>query len=87
MNWFAGQKQRHRCREQTYGHQGGKRRGFGGGVMNWAIGIDMYTLMCIKLMSNKDLLYKKIYKIKFKNKKKKPEPKQTHRHRKQTYGY
>ena len=39
--------------------------------MNWAIGIDMYTLMCIKLMSNKDLLYKKIYKIKFKNKKKK----------------
>ena len=27
--------------------------------MNWAIGIDMYTLMCIKLMTNKDLLYKK----------------------------
>ena len=24
MNWFAGQKLRHRCREQTYGHQGGK---------------------------------------------------------------
>ena len=20
MNWFAGQKLRHRCREQTYGH-------------------------------------------------------------------
>ena len=34
--------------------------------MNWAIGIDMYTLMCIKLMTNKDLLYKKINKIKFK---------------------
>ena len=33
--------------------------GGGGGVMNWAIGIDMYTLMCIKLMTNKDLLYKK----------------------------
>ena len=31
----------------------------GGGVMNWVIGIDMYTLMCIKLMANKDLLYKK----------------------------
>ena len=30
----------------------------GGGVMNWAIGIDMYTLMCIKLMTNKNLLYK-----------------------------
>ena len=38
-----------------------------GGVMNWTIGIDMYTLMCIKLMPNKDLLYKKINKIKFKN--------------------
>ena len=29
-----------------------------GGVMNWAIGIDMYTLMCIKWMTNKNLLYK-----------------------------
>ena len=58
MNRFAGQKLRHRCREQTYGHQGGKRQG-DGGVMNWAIGIDMYTLMCIKLMTNKNLLYKK----------------------------
>ena len=67
MNRFAGQKLRHRCREQTYGHRGGKRQG-GGGVMNWAIGIDMYTLMCIKLMTNKNLMYKK--KIKFKNSKK-----------------
>ena len=40
--------------------------GAGGGVMNWAIGIDMYTLMCIKWMTNKNLLYKKINKIKFK---------------------
>ena len=46
------------------------RWGGGGGVMNWAIGIDMYTLMCIKLMTNKNLLYKKINKIKFKNSKK-----------------
>ena len=60
MNWFAGQKLRHRCREQTYGHQGGKAAGGGGGsVMNWEIGIDMYTLMCIKWMTNKNLLYKK----------------------------
>ena len=36
-------------------------------VINWEIGIDMYTLMCIKLMSNKNLLYKKINKIKFKS--------------------
>ena len=41
--------------------KGGKRRrGGDGGVMNWAIGIDMYTMMCIKWMTNKDLLYKKI---------------------------
>ena len=41
--------------------------------MYWAIGIDMYTLMCIKLMTNKNLLYKKINKIKFKFKNKKKE--------------
>ena len=43
-------------------------RGWGdGGVMNWVIGIDMDTVMCIKLMTNKNLLYKKMNKIKFKN--------------------
>ena len=51
--------------------KGGKPRGGGdGGVLNWAIGIDMYTLMCIKLVTNKDLLYTEINKIKFKNSKK-----------------
>ena len=29
MNRFAGQKLRHRCREQTYGHQAGKPWGWG----------------------------------------------------------
>ena len=43
--------------------------GEGGGEMNWEIGIDMYTLMCIKWMINKNLLYKKVNKIKFKKKK------------------
>ena len=39
--------------------KGGKPQwGGDGGVMNCAIGIDMYTLMCIKLMTNKNLLYK-----------------------------
>ena len=39
--------------------KGGKPRGGGdGGVLNWVIGIDMYTLICIKLMPNKNLLYK-----------------------------
>ena len=28
--------------------------------MNWEIGIDMYTLICIKWITNKNLLYKKI---------------------------
>ena len=40
---------------------GGKWQG-GGGVMNWEIGIDMYTLICIKWMTNKNLLFKKINK-------------------------
>ena len=31
----------------------------GDGVMNWEIGIDMYTLMCIKWITN-NLMYKKI---------------------------
>ena len=71
MNQFVGQKLRLRCRGQTYGHQAGKGAGGGGGgAMNWVIGIDMYTLMCIKLLSNKNLLYKKINKVKFKNSKK-----------------
>ena len=69
MNRFAGRKLRHRSREQTYGHQRGKAAGGGGdGVMNWEIGVDMYTLMYIKWMTNKNLLYKKINKIKFKRK-------------------
>ena len=63
MNQSARQKQRHRCREQTYGHQGGKAcGGVGGGDgdgMNWEIGIDIYTLGCIKQITNKNLLYKK----------------------------
>ena len=35
MNWFAGQKLRHRCREQTYGHQGGKAGGGGDELGDW----------------------------------------------------
>ena len=30
-----------------------------GGGMNWEIGIDIYTLICIKQITNKDMLYKK----------------------------
>ena len=39
----------------------------GGGGMNWEIGIDICTLICIKLITNKNLLYTN--KIKFKTKK------------------
>ena len=31
--------------------------GKGGGGMNWEIGIDIYTLLYIKQITNKDLLY------------------------------
>ena len=56
MNQFAEQELRHRSREKTYGHQGGKAAGSGGGGgMNWEIGIGMYTLMCIKWMTNKKI--------------------------------
>ena len=59
MNQSAGQKWRQRCREEMYGPQGGNVGGGSGGMMNWAIWIDMCTLMCIKWMTNKNLLYKK----------------------------
>ena len=53
----------------TKGDKGAGEVGGGGGGMNWEIGIDMYTLICIKWITNKNLLYKKIHKIqKFKKK-------------------
>ena len=42
----------HRCRKQTYGYWGGRARG-----INWEIEIDIYTLLYIKQITNKDLLY------------------------------
>ena len=52
------------------GESGG---GWGGGGMKWEIGTDMYTLMHIKWITNKNLLYKKINKIqKFKKQKQLP---------------
>ena len=53
MNLVAKQKQSHRCRKQTYGYQGGKWQG----GINWEIGIDIYTLLYIKQITNKNLLY------------------------------
>ena len=34
-----------------YGHSGGEGR-----WMNWEIGIDIYTLLCIKYITNKNIL-------------------------------
>ena len=42
---------------------GGKWQVRGYGVMNWEVGIDLYTLIYIKWITNKNLLYKKIKKI------------------------
>ena len=43
---------------------GKPRWGGDGGVLNWAIRMDMYTLMCIKLMTNKNLQYRQTNKKK-----------------------
>ena len=54
MNLFTKQKQTHRLRERTYGYGGGK--GWGEGIVR-EFGIDMYTLLYFKWITNKDLLY------------------------------
>ena len=51
MKLFPKQKQRHRYKEQTYGYPGWKR-----GEMNWKIEIDIYILLSIKKITNKNLL-------------------------------
>ena len=53
MNLFTKQKQTHRLRERTYGYQG---RRVGRGI-DWEFGIDMYTWLYLKQITNKDLLY------------------------------
>ena len=45
-------KQKHRLREQSYGDQG---KGQGG--TDWEFGIELYTLLYLKWITNKDLLY------------------------------
>ena len=35
----------------------GARRKVGGGAIDWEFGTDMYTLLCLKWITNKDLLY------------------------------
>ena len=49
---FAKQKQSHKCRYKLMVTQGGSRGG-----MNWEIGIDIYTPLYIKQITNENLLY------------------------------
>ena len=51
MNLFA-KKESYRCREQIYGYQGWKESG-----MTWETGTDIYTLLCIKQITNAKLRY------------------------------
>ena len=53
MNLFTKQKQTHRLRERTYGYWG---EGWGGGMVR-EFGTDMHTLLYLKWITNKDLLY------------------------------
>ena len=52
MNLFAKHKQRTRCRKQTW-LPGDKRRG----EINWEIWGDIHTVLHIKQITSKDLLY------------------------------
>ena len=54
MNLFTKQKQTHRFRKQTYSYQRGKR--WKGGI-NQEVGIDIYTILYIKQVTNKNLMY------------------------------
>ena len=46
-------------RTNVWTPRGESGRGGGGGLMNWEIGIDIYTLLFTKQITNKDLLYRK----------------------------
>ena len=52
MKSWTKQKQSRKSRKQTYGYQGVS----GWGEVNWEIGMDIYTLLYIKQVTNKDLL-------------------------------
>ena len=55
-NELTKQKETHRLREQTYGYQGRWGGGKDGGKV-CEFEIDMYTLLYLKWISNKDQLY------------------------------
>ena len=54
MYFFTNQKPAHRSQNQTYSYQEGE--GQGGGI-NWEIEIGIQTLIYVKMLHIKDLLY------------------------------
>ena len=54
MNLLIKQKQTHRLQNETYSYQRGK---VGKGEINQEFGVNIYTLLYIKQITNKDLLY------------------------------
>ena len=48
MDLFAGQKYRHRCREQPCGPGWGEEES----GLSWEIGIDIYSLPCVKQVTS-----------------------------------
>ena len=59
MNLFTKQKQTHRLRQRTYSNRRawGVDRGSVEGGIGWGFRTGMYTLLYLKQISNKDLLY------------------------------
>ena len=55
MNLFTKQNQTHRLRKHMYDYQ--SRNMGGGGGINQEVGIKIYTLLYIKQIINKDLVY------------------------------
>ena len=61
MNLFTKSKQTHRHRKQSCGYQRGK----GKGGINLELGNNRYTLLYIKQVNNKDLLYSTVNYIQY----------------------
>ena len=55
MNLFTKQKQTHRLGEQTYGYEGERVEG-----KYLEFGIDMYTLLYFKYITNNHLVYRTV---------------------------
>ena len=53
MSLFKKQKQSHRCREKTMITKGASEEG----GINWEIGTNVCTLLCIKQITNENLQY------------------------------